>query len=159
MNHLFVTRFRVEGEPEILAVTIGGIFISIGMNNAGISLTGNRLNSNDSRVGVPRLLLVRDILAQTTLDDALASALLPERASSYNNIIASRDGRIVNAEGSATSVALSWSETGSGTLAHTNHYLDPTMLHFESDQLHLAMSASRCPRVRLCNQIPGANRF
>lgn len=146
-HQLFVTHFCVDGEPEILAVTIGGIFISIGLNNAGICLTGNQLNANDSRVGVPRLLLVRDILAQTNVEDALASALHPERASSYNNIISSKDGRIVNAEGSATSVALTWSEENGGTVAHTNHYLDKEMLPFESDAKNVAMSASRCARA------------
>lgn len=147
LNHLFVTHFCVDGEPEILAVTMGGLFISIGLSNAGISLTGNQLNANDSRVGLPRLLLVRDMLAQRTLEDALASALMPERASSYNNILASRDGRIVNAEGSATTAALSWSGEHGGTLAHTNHYLDETMLSFEADTRHVAMSASRCARA------------
>lgn len=147
LNQLFVTKFRVDGEPEILAVTVGGIFISIGLNIAGISLTGNQLNSNDSRAGVPRLLIVRDILAQTTMDDALSSALLPERASSYNNIIASRDGRIVNVEGSATAAALSWSQEGGGTVAHTNHYLSPDMLHFEADGRNIAISATRCSRA------------
>lgn len=147
LRHLFVTRFCVDGEPEILAVTVGGLFISIGLNNAGIALTGNQLTANDSRVGVPRLLLVRDMLAQRNLEDALASALMPERASSYNNILASRDGRIVNAEGSATSFALSWSAENAGTLAHTNHYLHESMLPFESDARHVAMSASRCARA------------
>ncbi len=147
IHQLFVTHLRVNGEPEILAVTVGGLFISIGMNNAGICLTGNQLNANDSRVGVPRLLIVRDILAQTNLDNALASALHPERASSYNNIISSGDSRIVNAEGSATSAALSWSFENGGTLAHTNHYLDANMLPFEADAQHIAMSASRCARA------------
>src|SRR5581483_2679124 len=67
-DHLFVTHFCVQGEPEILAVTVGGLFISIGMNRAGIALTGNQLTANDSRIGVPRLLIVRDLLAQTTLE-------------------------------------------------------------------------------------------
>jgi hypothetical protein len=147
INQLFVTRFRAEGEPEILAVTVGGLFISIGLNNAGICLTGNQLNANDSRVGVPRLLIVRDILAQTNLESALESALHPERASSYNNIISSGDGRIVNAEGSATSAALSWSEQNGGTIAHTNHYLDKNMLAYEADAKNVAMSASRCSRA------------
>ncbi len=145
--HLFVTHFRVNGEPEILAVTIGGWFISVGLNNAGIALTGNQLNANDSRAGAPRLLVVRDILAQTNLDDALASALLPERASSYNNIIASQDARIVNVEGSATAAALTWAQNDGGAVAHTNHYLAPEMLHFEADAPHVNMSASRCARA------------
>ncbi len=146
-DYLFMTRFRAEGEPEILAVTVGGIFIRVGLNNAGIALTGNQLNANDSRVGVPRLLLVRDILAQRNLESALASALHNERASSYNNIISSSDGRIVNAEGSATSAALTWSEEHGGTLAHTNHYLAENMLPFESDHQNIATSATRCERA------------
>ncbi|MGE5140994.1 MAG: C45 family autoproteolytic acyltransferase/hydrolase, partial [Rudaea sp.] len=60
-EHLFVTRVQADGEPEIMSVTVGGIFISIGFNSAGISLTGDQLYANDSRVGVPRLLIVRDI--------------------------------------------------------------------------------------------------
>lgn len=147
LAELFVTRFCVDGEPEILAVTVGGIFISIGLNNAGICLTGNQLNANDSRVGVPRLLFVRDMLAQTNLEAALASALHPERASSYNNILSSRDGRIVNAEASATAAALTWSGQKDGVLAHTNHYLDKTMLPFEADKRNVATSASRCARA------------
>lgn len=145
--HLFVTRFCVDDEPEILAITVGGWFISIGMNDAGISLTGNQLNANDARLGIPRLLVVRDILAQKNLEDALASALHPARASSYNNIIAARDGRIVNAEGSATAAALTWSNENDGTLAHTNHYLDKAMLSYEADAAHLPMSATRCARA------------
>jgi len=146
-EQLTLTRFCVTDEPEILAVTVGGWFISIGMNNAGLALTGNQLNANDSRVGAPRLLVVRDILAQRTLDAALNVALLPERASSYNNIISSRDGRIVNVEGSATAAALTWSHERGGALAHTNHYLAPDMERFEADEPHLAMSATRCARA------------
>jgi hypothetical protein len=137
----------VTGEPEILAVTVGGLFISIGMNNAGVALTGNQLTANDSRAGVPRLLAVREILAQTSLEDALAVALLPERASSYNNLIASHDGRIVNVEGSATAAALKWSTENGGALAHTNHYLSDEMLRFEAELNTVPMSVSRCARA------------
>lgn len=147
IDHLFVTRFCVDGEPEILAVTVGGIFISIAMNAAGIALTGNQLTANDSRVGVPRLLIVRDLLAQTTLDAALKSALSPVRASSYNNIIASRDGRIVNVEGSATDYALTWSHTCQTAIVHTNHYLSPKMQAFEADPAGIPGSATRCARA------------
>jgi isopenicillin-N N-acyltransferase-like protein len=146
-THLFVTKLRVEGAPEVLAVTVGGWFISIGMNSAGLALTGNQLSANDSRAGIPRLLIVREILAQTARDDALAVALHPARASSYNNIIAARDARIVNVEGSATAAALTWSDQVGGALAHTNHYLDATMRRYEADTASLAMSASRCARA------------
>lgn len=146
-DHLFVTHFCSHGEPEIYAVTVGGLFISIGMNTAGLALTGNQLTPNDSRAGVPRLLIVRDILAQRSIDAALASALMPERASSYNNIISSAENGIVNAEGSATAAAVTWSFDSGGTLAHTNHYLDEKMRPFEGDPRTVAMSASRCARA------------
>jgi isopenicillin-N N-acyltransferase-like protein len=145
-EHLFVTHFRAEGEPDLLAVTVGGIFISIGLNRAGIALTGNQLTANDSRVGVPRLLVVRDILARDNFDDALNAARLPERASSYNNLISARDGRIVNVEGSATACALVWADDGA--TFHANHYLDAQMQRFESlpDEAH--PSAARCARAQ-----------
>lgn len=147
LGQLVVTKLQVQGEPEILAVTVGGWFMSIGMNSAGLALTGNQLNANDSRVGIPRLLAVRDILAQSTLEAALQSALHSERASSYNNIISSREEQIVNVEGSATAAALTRSGETGGALAHTNHYLQESMLQFEADLPHLAMSAARCSRA------------
>jgi isopenicillin-N N-acyltransferase like protein len=143
-EHLYVTRFCAAGEPEILAVTIGGIFISIGLNEAGISLTGDQLYANDSRVGVPRLLVVRQILAQPSFEAALQAALLPSRASSYNNLIASRDGRIVNVEGSATDYELLWA--AGGATVHTNHYLASRMKQFEPANYWTAPSAARCAR-------------
>lgn len=146
-DQLFVTHFRVDDQPEVLAVTVGGLFISIGFNNAGLALTGNQLNANDSRSGVPRLLAVRHILAQTDLPAALDAALLPARASSYNNILSSADGRIVNVEGSASSAALGWADATGGSVGHTNHYLDPAMLTFEADPDHVPMSAARCARA------------
>lgn len=144
-QHLFVTCFRAEGEPEILAVTVGGWFISIGFNRAGISLTGNQLTANDARVGVPRLLVVRDILAQGDFDAAVRAALLPARASSYNNLLASRDGRAVNVEGSATAYALLWAE--GGVTCHTNHYLAEKMRGFEAARHELKYSAARHSRA------------
>jgi isopenicillin-N N-acyltransferase-like protein len=146
-EQLVVTKLRVADEPEILAVTVGGWFISIGMNNAGIALTGNQLNANDSRAGIPRLLMVRDMLAQHTLDAALKAALHPARASSYNNILSARDGQIVNVEGSATDAALTTAAENGGAIAHTNHYLADKMLRFEADAPHAAMSATRCARA------------
>ncbi|MGB8644926.1 MAG: C45 family peptidase [Anaerolineae bacterium] len=145
VEHLYLTQIQAEGEPEILAVTVGGLFISIGFNAAGISLTGNQLYANDSRVGVPRLLMVRDILAQTNFDSALQSALLPERASSYNNLIASADGRMANVEGSATDCELIWADQG--VTVHTNHYRSPRMKKYEMAGYDPVPSETRCSRA------------
>ncbi len=89
---------------------------------------------------------MRDILAQTDFDAAVQAAFLPTRASSYNNLVASADGRIVSVEGSATDCALLWAEDG--TTVHTNHYLAPEMRRFEQADYYPAASAARCSRAR-----------
>ena len=58
--------WRVPGEPVVFSLGIGP-WISVGWNDAGLSLTGNELSPNDERVGVPRLLMVRE---QLTARDA-----------------------------------------------------------------------------------------
>ena len=123
--------WRVPGEPVVFSLGIGP-WISVGWNSAGLSLTGNELAPNDERVGVPRLLMVREQLTARTLDEAVAMALRPDRASSYNTVFAHRDGRVVNVEGSATDAEIT-TTSAAGTLAHTNHYACERMRRYEGD--------------------------
>jgi isopenicillin-N N-acyltransferase-like protein len=137
--------WRIPGEPAVFSLGIGP-WISVGWNDAGLSLTGNELSPNDERVGVPRLLMVREQLTARTLDDAVAMALRPDRASSYNTVLAQSDGRVTNVEGSGGDAVvrrLSYGET----LAHTNHYVEPAMLHYEADPAYARRSAVRYSRA------------
>ena len=139
--------WRVPGEPVVFSVGVGP-WISVGWNDAGLSLTGNELSPNDERIGVPRLLMVREQLTARSIDEAVAMTLRPDRASSYNTVLAHRDGRVVNVEGSATDAVLRALEPG-GTLAHTNHYVEPAMLRFEGDPAYADRSGVRYrPGVR-----------
>lgn len=137
--------WHVPGEPVVLSVGIGP-WISIGWNSAGLSLTGNELSPNDERIGVPRLLMVREQLTARTLDEAVAMALRPDRASSYNTVFAHRDGRVVNVEGSAGDAEVTRLSAG-GTLAHTNHYACERMLRYEGDAAYARRSAVRLARA------------
>jgi isopenicillin-N N-acyltransferase like protein len=139
-----IVHYQVDGEPEIVAVGYGGLGISVGYNSAGISLTGNQVDSNDMRVGVPRLLLVRKILAARTLGEAIDAALLKERASNYNQVIADASGEIYSIEGSATDYAPLYSTEG--YLVHTNHYVAPWMRKFEFDPNGITSSIVRYNR-------------
>jgi isopenicillin-N N-acyltransferase-like protein len=144
--------WRVPGEPVVFSLGIGP-WISVGWNDAGLSLTGNELSPNDDRVGVPRLLMVREQLTATTLDEAVAGALRPDRASSYNTVFAHRDGRVANVEGSGGDAVVR--EVGAGeTLAHTNHYVEPAMLRYEGDPAYARRSAVRYGRA--CALLAGA---
>jgi len=137
--------WRVPGEPVVLSLGIGP-WVSVGWNSAGLSLTGNELSPNDDRVGVPRLLMVREQLTARTLDEAVAMALRPDRASSYNTVLAHRDGGVANVEGSATDAEVS-RPSAAGTLAHTNHYACARMLRYEADPAYARLSAVRLARA------------
>ena len=141
-----IIHYEVDGEPEIVAVGYGGLGISVGYNSAGISLTGNQLDSNDMRVGIPRMLLVRKILAATTIGEAIDAAILEHRASNYNQVIADANGEIYSIEGSATDYEPIYAQDG--YLVHTNHYTSPWMRRFESDPQQITSSIVRYNRGR-----------
>jgi isopenicillin-N N-acyltransferase-like protein len=127
---LVILKVQAGDEPEFLGVSPGGLAYSAGFNAAGISLTGNELAPNDVRPGVPRLLMVRAILAARRLEDAMDACLLPQRASNYNNLLADAHGEIYSMEGSATDCDPIYAEDD--ILAHANHYVSPVMRHFEA---------------------------
>ncbi len=144
-DSIIAIEWRVPGEPVVFSLGIGP-WISVGWNAAGLSLTGNELSPNDERVGVPRLLMVREQLTATSLDEAVRMTLRPDRASSYNTVLAHRDGRVVNVEGSATDAELGGLTRG-GTFAHTNHYACEPMLRYEGDPAYARRSAVRLGRA------------
>ncbi len=143
--HLVLLNIRAEHEPEILAVSPGGVAISVGFNAAGISLTGNQVDSNDMRPGVPRLLLVRAILASKRLGEAMDICLHPHRASNYNNVVADAYGEVYSMEGSATDCEPIYIE--GDLLAHTNHYISPPMRGFEIERHEIGGSVVRYHRA------------
>jgi isopenicillin-N N-acyltransferase-like protein len=140
-DELIALEWRVPGDPVSFTIGIGP-WISVGFNSAGLALTGNELSPNDDRVGIPRLLLVRDILRRRTLDEAIDAALHPRRASSYNNLLSHRDGGVVSVEGSATDAELLRPDED-GTLAHTNHYTSARMAAYERDPGDIEGSCAR----------------
>jgi isopenicillin-N N-acyltransferase like protein len=136
--------WKVEDEPTIFTLGIGP-WISVGWNEAGLSVTGNEVAPKDEGVGVPRLLQVRDVLTRTTLPEAVKAILHPARASSYNWVVAQGD-YAVSIEGSAT-VGEGIAPAPDGTLVHTNHYVHPEMLDYEGSE-KIEGSATRLHRAR-----------
>ena len=126
---LTLVKAKPKGRPSSLVMTHGGLEWITGLNSAGISLTGNSLYMNDTRVGVPKLMVAPKILASKTLGDALAAATPAHRASSYNNNIAHSTGELYAVEGSATDFAVLYQNDG--YLVHSNHYVHPRMAKYE----------------------------
>jgi isopenicillin-N N-acyltransferase like protein len=144
-ENLVLLKVQAGYEPEFLGISPGGIAISAGFNAAGISLTGNQLDNNDIRPGVPRLLVVRAILASRYLSEAMDHCLLPQRASSYNNVLADANGEVYCMEGSATDCEPVYIEND--IMAHANHYVSPAMRRFEADRNSISNSVLRHNRA------------
>ena len=154
-ERLVAIEWRVEDDPTILSIG-DGIWISVGWSSTGLSLTGNELSPNDEKIGIPREVNVRAMLRQPTLDMMTGEALRHDRASSYNDVLVSRRGDVVNVEGSATAAELTGVDER-GTLVHTNHYVCESMLRYEGDPAYAKRSATRYRRARelLARQAPG----
>jgi len=131
---------KPSGKPEFLATMYAGIMPSCGMNSAGISLTGNALSPNDTRIGIPEVFPVRKVLEARRIGDALEWAMPALRASSYNNICSDKNGEIYSLEGSASDCA--WIYAIDGYLVHTNHYISEKMQRFEGDISSSALACS-----------------
>ena len=142
---LVILRVQAGNEPEFLGVSVGGLAYSAGFNAAGIGLSGNEVSCNDIRPGVPRLLVVRAILGARRLEEAMDACLLPQRASSYSNVIADANGEVYCMEGSATDCEPIYIEED--ILAHANHYVSSSMRRFETDRTAIGGSVIRHNRA------------
>jgi isopenicillin-N N-acyltransferase-like protein len=142
---LAALEIRIPGDPTILQ--LGGIpWLSVGWNSAGLSLTGNELAPNDERLGVSRSHQVLEMMRAGSWDEMLRSALRPDRASSYNNLLAGAGGQVANVEGSATDAEVTELDRADH-LVHTNHYVCNRMLRFEGDPAYARRSAVRHRRA------------
>ena len=152
-NEIVAIEWRVPGEPVVF--TLGsGPWISVGWNDAGLSVTGNEVSPNDERVGIPRLLQVRDVLTRRTLREAVEASLHPARSSAYNWVLAHADGGAANVEASATNAGID--EPGEdGFLAHTNHYAREDMQPFESAGDY----ESSCARLERARELAAGDDF
>ncbi|MDP9242585.1 MAG: C45 family autoproteolytic acyltransferase/hydrolase [Actinomycetota bacterium] len=144
-DSLVAIEWTVPGDPVVF--TIGGdIGASVGWNSVGVSFTGNELSPNDERLGVPRGPQFSSMLRQPSLQAALDEGVRPDRASSYNQVLASSDGRAVNLEGSATDAEVT-EPNERGTFAHTNNYVCERMRTYEGEPDYAIRSGVRYSRA------------
>jgi isopenicillin-N N-acyltransferase-like protein len=146
VEDVFLVRAEPEGEPPFLAVSYGGLLPNVGFNAAGIAQCCDTVYSTDVRLGIPRTIVARHVLAAATLEEAAEAALHPHRAAGYNHLLASDDGAIFNLEASATR-GQRLAAVG-GVAAHTNHYLGDDMAAVESNPPARLHSRGRFERAQ-----------
>jgi len=104
-----LVRSRRGGDPVVFMLT-----------EAGIGLVTNSLLSDSRRFGMPIHVTRRKILADRSLEAAVAAITDVERAQSANYLLGSADGRAVDVEARPEDTALL--EPEDSVLTHANHF-------------------------------------
>jgi isopenicillin-N N-acyltransferase-like protein len=149
-----LTRYRQKDAPDALIYTYAGAPAMMGINSKGLAVCINALGFDRPKVGVPMLCVVREVLNQSTLGDAVNAIERADRAFALNFMIGSSEG-IVNIEANPLKLELTKSQN---VLFHANHYLCSTDGFNESKtDAYLANSKARCDRMaQLLNQNKGS---
>ena len=132
-------------EPPYLAMTYGALLPNIGFNAYGIAQCCDSVHPDDSRIGIPRVLVSRAVLAKKSPGEAIRETLIPRRAAGYNHLIAHESGELYSVEVSARRFAVLYNQDG--YLVHTNHYIDSNMQAIEDEPDELVGTRVRYFRV------------
>lgn len=150
-NDIYVISARPKDEPPFLAMTYGGLLPNVGFNAYGIAQLIDSVYPNDSRIGIPRLVVARAVLASRRISGAIGRTLVSHRAAGYNHLIVHESGEMYSVEVSARRFDILHGTDG--YLVHTNHYFSQIMKEIESDPEELISSRVRYFRAnRLLRQ-------
>jgi len=148
---VYIVHAKPATEPPFLAMSYGGLLPNIGINAHGVLQLIDSVYPNDSRIGIPRLVVARAVLAAKTPADALRMALVPHRAAGYNHLLVHESGEMYSLEVSARRFDLLYGLDG--YMAHTNHYISVKMQEIEDEPETLISSRVRYLRAnRLLRQ-------
>lgn len=126
-----------DDNPAILMLTPAGQISYIGINDQGMAVFANFLNTGNWRAGFPRYLLSRSVLEHDSIDAALARLATIPRASSRNVLMMERSGNAVDMELAVEREARI--DPVDGVLAHSNHFVAAELSDCETskpDRLH-----------------------
>ena len=140
-DDVFIVHAKPKNGPPFLAMTYGGLLPNIGFNAFGIAQLCDSVYPNDSRIGTPRTVVSRAVLASKTPDEALRHMLSAQRAAGYNHMLVHESGELYSVEVSARRFAILYGEHG--YIVHTNHYLAENMQQVEREPEDLVASRVR----------------
>ncbi len=150
-DDVYVVHASPNDEPPFLAMSYGGLLPNIGFNVYGIAQLIDSVYPNDSRIGIPRIVVGRAVLAAKTPAGAIRRAIVPHRAAGYNHVLVHESGEIYSVEVSARRFDILYAEDG--YMVHTNHYQTAKMKEVEAEPEELISSRVRYLRaLRLLRQ-------
>jgi isopenicillin-N N-acyltransferase-like protein len=111
---------KQEPKPSLLLVDEAGMIGRMGINTAGIALASNTLLTEETQPAVPYNVLLRGILNQTTLADAIAALVQPARALAANYLFGDGAGQVLDIEASPSHTDII--APTEGIVTHGNHF-------------------------------------
>ncbi len=155
-DDVYIVHAKPDDEPPFLAMNYGGLLPNIGINAYGIAQLIDSVYPNDSRIGIPRLVVSRAVLASRNPAEAIRKALVPHRAAGYNHLLVHESGELYSVEVSARRFDILYGYDG--YMVHSNHYLSPKMQEIEDEPEELISSRVRYFRAkRLLHQSQAHN--
>jgi isopenicillin-N N-acyltransferase like protein len=108
-------------KPDVLLLDEAGIVGRMGLNSAGIGLCTNTLIADQGPPeGVPYNMLLRGVLNQRRLDDAIGALIRPPRAICANYLIGDAAGQTIDVEIAPT--GFDYVPPRDGVITHGNHF-------------------------------------
>lgn len=105
-----IIEWQRDDGVSVLAYGFPGLPFGAGINSEGVAhtWTSAALGDRDQspRVGLPSYVLIAHLLSQPNLDAVIAAAERDRHAGWFTFVMADRDGRLINIEGSPTGVTI-----------------------------------------------------
>lgn len=120
---VILLQVQPENQPASLVFTSTGCVGQIGMNEHGLAIGINNLLGADGQIGVCWPFVVRKVLQQDNLDDALACITDAPLAGAHNYLLFDASGHGYNVEAMSTYCAVT--PLTDEPIVHTNHCLLP----------------------------------
>ena len=135
-----------EGPKSLLFGWTGGLAIP-GINSAGLGHQANLLHSpTASGVGVPFNVLHQKILQQKNIADAIGVIFNASKTGSWNYLLASAEGDIVDVEATKDDINCLFPEMG--IITHANYHLTERFKHLDMIGMLLPDAYLRAERLK-----------
>lgn len=123
-----ILRIRRDDGPDLLTYTEAGALVRHGFNSAGISITGNYLETDRDyrQVGIPLALLRRKALEQEQLAMAMRLIYCTGKSASNNLIVGHAEGLVLDFECAPDETFMV--QPGNSLIVHANHFQSPVAL-------------------------------
>lgn len=126
--YVIMMRAYPKNAPAFMSLTLTGCIAMAGMNEHGISVCINNLADATGRPGVTWNMVVRKILEQDNIEDAVQCVLDAPLAGAHNYLIMDAHGQGVNIEAMSRHY---WHSPLDDYIVHSNHCLDDSTAQYE----------------------------